>query len=122
MFSLCTQEFVWQKYETISIFQIKNNVKHSTNSVMGIALSCRFSNLRMPGATISAQSADQFHQRLLSLPSDLPNLFDWSDRVIRVESANFEHKVQLGFYQALYQRQTFVKGKLTDWLYLHRKG
>lgn len=42
----------------------------------------------------SAQSADQFHQRLLSLPSDLPNLFDWSeDRVIRVEGANFEHKV-----------------------------
>lgn len=42
----------------------------------------------------SAQSADQFHQHLLSLPSDLPNLFDWSDRVIlRVEGANFEHKV-----------------------------
>lgn len=41
----------------------------------------------------SVQSADQFHQRFLSLPSDLPNLFDWSDRVIRVEGANFEHKV-----------------------------
>ena len=50
MFSLCTQEFVSQKYETISIFQIPNDVKYSTNSVLGIALSCRFSNL--PRATI----------------------------------------------------------------------
>ena len=50
MFSLCTQEFVSQKYETISIFQIPNDVKYSTNSVFGIALSCRFSNL--PRATI----------------------------------------------------------------------
>lgn len=48
MFSLCTQEFVSQKYETISIFQIPNDVKYSTNSVLGIALSCRFS----PRATI----------------------------------------------------------------------
>ena len=50
MFSLCTQEFLSQKYETISIFQIPNDVKYSTNSVLGIALSCRFSNL--PRATI----------------------------------------------------------------------
>ena len=92
MFSLCTQEFVSRKYQTISIFQIQNDVKYSTNSLMGIALSCRFSNL--PRATILLKVLISFISVLmLSLPSDLPNLFDWSDRVIRVEGANFEHKV-----------------------------